>query len=68
MRRLTAVPLLTLLGCGYVQVGVPGGTVDLGRPRDASIGVWVSPPPAGTLEEGPEREHQTPADDDAAKP
>lgn len=61
MRRLTLIPLVALFGCGYVQLGIPGGRVDLGSPRDARVGVWIRQPADEPLEEAPEREDKAPA-------
>jgi len=60
MRRLALIPLFALFGCSYVQVGIPGGRVDLGSPRDARVGVWIRQPVDEPLEEEPKREDQAP--------
>ncbi|AKQ68435.1 hypothetical protein A176_005347 [Myxococcus hansupus] len=54
MRILAATLLVTLCGCSYIQVGTPGGPIDLSSPRGTTVGVWVSPPRDVTLEETPE--------------
>ncbi|WP_426749632.1 hypothetical protein [Myxococcus sp. Y35] len=69
MRRLAALPLFALFGCSHLQLGPAGGVVDLGAPRDTTIGVYFSPPRDVTLEEEPARENQAPeAAPDTAAP
>ena len=58
MRLLAATLLFTLCGCSYIQVGTPGGPIDLSSPRGTPLGVWVSPPRDAVLEEEPERDAQ----------
>ena len=61
MRRLAIIPLFALFGCSYVQVGIPGGPVDLGSPRNARVGILVRQPANEPLEGEPEREDKAPA-------
>ncbi|QDE81512.1 MULTISPECIES: hypothetical protein [Myxococcus] len=60
MRRLAIIPLFALFGCGYVQLGIPGGAVDLGSPRNARVGVLIRQPANEPLEGEPEREDKAP--------
>ncbi|NOK00466.1 MULTISPECIES: hypothetical protein [Myxococcus] len=60
MRRLAIIPLFALFGCGYVQLGIPGGPVDLGSPRNARVGVLIRQPANEPLEGAPEREDKAP--------
>ncbi|ABF91358.1 hypothetical protein MXAN_1634 [Myxococcus xanthus DK 1622] len=60
MRRLAIIPLFALFGCSYVQLGIPGGPVDLGSPRNTRVGVLIRQPANEPLEGAPEREDKAP--------